>query len=459
MLFALFFGAGNMIFPPSLGQAAGTHFWAAIAGFIVTGVGLPLLGVIAIAISGENLQSLGGRVHPVFGVVFTTIVYLSIGPVFAIPRTGTVAFEMGAAPLLPEGMKSGAWSLFLYTLVYFAITLWLSLNPTKLVDRIGKILTPLLLITIAVISIQGIVHPIGPLEPPAEAYQSAPFFGGFVQGYLTMDAIAALVFGIVVITAVQERGVKERKQLALTTLKAAVIAAIGLALVYIALGYLGASSRSAVGATENGGQILTAVTSFLFGSPGTILLGAAITLACLTTSVGLVTSCGQYFSRLFPKLSYKAVVCVMCLFSLGVANLGLTQIISFSVPLLMVIYPLAIVLIILSIFHPIVKGSPGVYLGALVGTALVSVGDGLQQLSLQPDWLLAAYDKLPFYAEGIGWLLPALAGGLLGCVFEGTGKRRAWVLPALVGRMLGCVFGRAKKQRATDASTETRKIG
>lgn len=241
-------------------------------GFIVTGVGLPLLGVIAVGLGGGNLQTLAGRVHPVFATVFTFIVYLSIGPFMAIPRTGTVTYEMGVLPFLSETMKDSSLPLFVTTIVYFALTFWLALNPSKLVDRIGKVLTPALLVIIGVMFFTSLAQPIGEVGPPTGDYQHAAFFKGFVEGYLTLDALAAMVFGIVVTAAVREKGITDPRKLTWSTIKAAVIAAIGLGLVYLALGYMGATSHS-LGQSANGGQILTGAVLHLFGPLGTLLLG------------------------------------------------------------------------------------------------------------------------------------------------------------------------------------------
>ncbi|USG64841.1 branched-chain amino acid transport system II carrier protein [Brevibacillus ruminantium] len=423
MLFALFFGAGNMIFPPALGQTAGTNVWIAMLGFIITGVGLPLLGVVAVGLGGGGLSTLAGRVHPLFGVIFTVIVYLAIGPFLAIPRTGTVSFEMGVMPFLPESLK-GSWvPLFISTLIYFALTYWLSLHPSKLVDRIGKILTPVLLLIITMMFIQGFIHPIGEIGAPAGAYEATPFFKGFLEGYLTLDALAAMVFGIVVTAAIKERGIADRKHISMATVKAGIVAAIGLALVYLALGYLGATSQ-VLGASENGGQILSSVVKQLFGGAGALLLGLAVTLACITTSVGLVTACSRFFSERFPAISYRTMAAILCVFSTAVANVGLTQLISLSVPVLVAIYPLAIVLMLLSFLHTAFKGYSSVYIGAILATAAVSLIDGLVQLGLPLDQITSLYENLPFYKEGIGWLLPAIAGGLLGYLWESLRPRR-----------------------------------
>lgn len=414
MLFALFFGAGNMIFPPLMGQAAGTNLGMATIGFMITGVGLPLLGVIAIAYTGGDLQTLANRVNPIFGIIFTIIVYLAIGPFFGIPRTGTVSFEIGAAPFLPESVNPVGWPLFLFTIVFFAITFFLALNPTKIVDRIGKILTPILLGVIGLLVFKSIVTPMGNLHTPSEAYADSAFFKGFLEGYLTMDAIAALVFGIVVISAIKDKGVTDKKTITSLCIKAGFIAAIGLALVYGGLSYLGATSTNVVGLANNGGQILSGSASYLFGSMGTVILALAITFACLTTSVGLVTATGQFFAKAFPSISYQKFVAILSIFSLIVANFGLDQLIAFSLPVLITIYPLAIVLILLSFYRW--KNESYVYSFALLFTGIISFVDGLAAADINVSFLQVIFSVLPFYSVGVGWLVPAIIGALLGIV-------------------------------------------
>jgi branched-chain amino acid:cation transporter, LIVCS family len=413
MLFALFFGAGNLIFPPALGQAAGEMVWQSMAGFFITGVGLPLLGVIALARAGGGLQTLTERVNPLFGTVFAIILYLAIGPFFGIPRTGTVAFEMAAMPFLPEGMNTGL-PMFLFTVVFFAITYWLALNPSKLVDRIGNILTPLLLFIIGSVLVKALITPVGKLGQAAPEYESSPLVKGFMDGYLTMDTLGALAFGIVVISAVKKPGMK-KENVTKMVIKAGVIAAVCLAGVYGILAYLGATSQT-LGKSENGGQILTNVVFQLFGEPGNLLLGLAVALACLTTSVGLVTATGEFAHKMFPKLPYKLVIFVLSIFSAGVANVGLSQLITISVPVLTAIYPVAIVLIILSFFHDVFSGRQEVYLGSIIATAFVSIADGLKAFGMNIGTINQIYSYIPLYADGIGWLIPAIIGAVVGFI-------------------------------------------
>ncbi|WP_077623532.1 branched-chain amino acid transport system II carrier protein [Sediminibacillus massiliensis] len=412
MLFALFFGAGNLIYPPTLGLEAGTSYWSAIAGFVITGVGLPILAVAAIGLVKNDATELGKRVHPIFGIVFTTIIYLAIGPFFGIPRAANVAYEMGISPIVPPTLIEGDLLLLLFTTVFFGLVLLLSANPSKIVDRVGQWLTPILLIAVAALSIGGFFLLDEPLQLPIEKYQTAPFFKGFVEGYLTMDAIAALAFGIIVVTAFQERGVKDNRTMVMSTIKAGLISGVALTLVYGSLGWIGAK-MSTQGNFENGGQILSSATQLIYGDFGLLLLGIIVTLACFTTSIGLTVACGQFFSRTF-QVSYQKVILIITVVSFLAANLGLNQIIAISVPVLVAIYPVAIVLVILSFIDKWFSGSKLVYRGAILLTAVVSIYQGLVEFGLPMAAIQPLMEELPLFSVGLGWLLPAVVGGAIG---------------------------------------------
>ncbi|QXE00190.1 branched-chain amino acid transport system II carrier protein [Terribacillus sp. DMT04] len=418
MLFALFFGAGNLIFPALLGQQSGANVFTANLGFIITGVGLPLLGILAFAISGKNdLQDLASRAHPIFGYAFTIILYLSIGPLFAMPRTGTVSFEIGVQPFLSGDF--GAWPLIIYSIVFFGLTCFFSLKPAKIVEVVGKYLTPALLVVIAVLIITVLVNPIGSPQEATEAYSSNAFFKGFQEGYLTMDTLAAFVFGIIVINSVKNIGITDRKSILGFTWKAAVIAAVLLALIYTSLSYLGATSVAGIGQLDNGGSVLAGVSDFYYGNAGNVLLGLIVFGACLTTSIGLVTACSSYFSRLLPNVSYNVLAIVLSAFSAVIANAGLSNIITFSVPVLTIIYPLAIVLIFLTFLHDAIGGSRAVYLMSLLFTFAVSLMEGLNAAGIPiPGVQQFLTDNLPMYTLGLGWLLPAIAGAIIGYVIH-----------------------------------------
>lgn len=414
MLFALFFGAGNLIFPAELGQKAGMNLWLAVIGFLITGVGLPFLGILAIGYSGSrNLQELAGRIHPAYGIVFTSLLYLTIGPFFAAPRTGAVAYDIGISPLIGHGYEQ--LGLLIFTLLFFGVSLWLSLNPAKIVDRVGKILSPGIIILLLVLLVMVFIKPMGTIEAPQETYMNGAFVKGFTEGYNTMDALASLVFGIIVINAVRAMGVTSARGIVVATAKSGIIATLFLGIIYTGIAYLGATSTEAFGLFETGGPALSSAAEYYFGMTGTIMLTIVIFLACLTTSIGLITACGEYFHTLVPKISYKAFVTFFTILTFVTANFGLANIINYSTPVLMLLYPLAIVLILLAFLSPLFHHSRIVYVSAIVVTFMVSVIDGFKTLCellginyfgwLAP--IISFYEKtLPFYSDGLGWILP-----------------------------------------------------
>ncbi|MFJ7182926.1 branched-chain amino acid transport system II carrier protein [Lysinibacillus xylanilyticus] len=425
MLFGLYFGAGNLIFPIQLGQLAGTNFWFGLIGFLVTAIGLPFLGILAIGLSGSNgLRDLASRVHPLFGVIFSLALYLTIGPFFAIPRTATVPFVVGFEPYIQA--EHTTLLLALFSFVFFAIVFYFSLNPAKIMDYIGKYLTPAFLIVLFILIIISIVKPMGHFHQPIGDYIDSAFMTGFKEGYNTMDALASLAFGIVVINAIKSAGISDRKEIAKATWKSGIFAMALMTLIYGLITYMGASSIDAVGTFDNGGLIFAAVADHYFGSYGAILLAVIIVLACLKTSIGLITSCSEFFHEVFPKISYKWFVFLLCVVSFAIANFGLTNIIKFAIPVLMFLYPLAIVLIVLALCSSLFKNKQTVYAIAMIFTIFISVIDGYKALVASiPTAKLSIFDViekaysnfLPFYDMGLGWILPALIGAFIGCLF------------------------------------------
>lgn len=416
MLFALFFGAGNLIFPAQLGQESGTNLIPAAIGFLITGVGLPLCGILAIGFSGSrNLQELASRVHPAYGIFFTALLYLTIGPFFAAPRTGTVAYEVGIAPFVPEdSLQTG---LLIFTIVFFAVALVFSLYPGKIVDNIGKMLAPGLVVLLLILLITALINPMGAIEAPQEAYTTGAFMTGFLEGYNTMDALASLVFGIIVINVVRALGVNSSGAILNVVTKAGIIATVLLGVIYVGIAYLGSISVQQLGLFETGGPVLSGAASYYFGTLGSILLAIMIILACLTTAVGLIVANAEYFHTLLPNISYKTLVVFFTLLTFVIANFGLANIITFSIPILMFLYPLAIVLMLLTFLSPLFSHARLVYVATTAVTFLISIFDGLKSLcdSLGIDyfgWMVPVvnfYEQaLPFYNEGLGWLLPAL---------------------------------------------------
>lgn len=425
MLFALFFGAGNLIFPAFLGQQAGSNWLSAMSGFLLTGAGLPLLGVIAIGYSGSrDVQDLASRVTPWYGVAFAAVLYLAIGPLFATPRTATVTFEIGVTPFIGPEHKTMALAIF--SAFFFGVTYWLSISPGKLVDRIGKVLTPALLATIAVLVGYAAFNPMGELQAAQGGFADRPFVTGVLEGYQTMDALASLVFAIIVIEAARALGVRNRAQLLATTTVAGAVAAACLAVVYLLIGYMGATSVAGLGLQENGAAVLSKTAQHYFGMGGNVLLSAIVFLACLSTAVGLIISCSEYFNRLLPAISYKTFVVIFTLVSMAFANKGLSGIISISVPVLMLLYPLTVVIILLAFLNNWFGGSRVVYVCTIFATLVVGVLDAWKAaFSFAPETAALINSIFPLYDIGMGWLLPASIGFVLGLVLKTVAGKKA----------------------------------
>lgn len=437
LLFGMFFGAGNLIFPGLMGQMAGAKTGSAALGFIVTGVGLPILGIIAMGVSrSEGLYDLGCKVSKPYSMFFTCLLYLTIGPFFAIPRTATVSYTVGVVPAIKG---DSATSLIIFSACFFGAVLWFSLRPSKILTWIGKILNPIFLAFMAVLLIMAFVTPMGAISSaaPTGNYVDHSFFTGFLEGYNTMDALASLAFGIIIIQAVRDLGVKEPKNVAKVTAISGLFCAILMAAIYLALAVAGAQSRGIFEVFPDGGTLLNKIADHYFGNAGAVFLAITITVACLKTAIGLVTACSTTFGELFPKrLSYKAWVVVFTLVSFGFANFGLNNIISYSIPVLMLLYPLTIVIILLSIFGGAFNYSSTVYKWTIAFTMVPAVFDGVKSL---PAGAISSL-HLEGFISTLGSILP----------FSDVGMD--WVVPAVIGLVIGLVFYFAKKKNETAAA-------
>lgn len=400
MTFALFVGAGNIIFPPIVGLQSGPHVWMAALGFLVTAVGLPVITVVALAKVGGGMDELSSPIGKVAGGLLAAAAYLAVGPLFATPRTATVSFEVGVAPLTGESPMA----LFIYSLVYFLVVLAVSMYPGKLLDTVGRFLAPLKIIALAVLGIAAFALPAGTIGLAEPAYEVAPFSQGFIQGYLTMDTLGALVFGIVIVNAIRSRGVDSPRLITRYAVIAGLIAGVGLTLVYVSLFRLGAGSHDIAANASNGAVVLHAYVQHTFGSLGSGFLAVLIALACLVTAVGLTCACAEYFSRLLP-LSYRALVVLLAGFSLLVSNLGLTKLILFSVPVLTAIYPPCIVLVGLSFCKGMWHSQTRIMAPVMAVSLLFGTVDALKGAGLNlPEWLA----HLPLSQQGLAWLVPCV---------------------------------------------------
>lgn len=402
-LFAMFFGAGNLIFPPSLGQQSGVEVLSSVTGFLLTGVGLPLVGIIAVAKFGGDLEGLGARVSKKFGIVITIIVTLAIGPFLAIPRTSATTFEMGILPFFPN-MNS-----IVFSIIFFIIVLLFSLNPSSIIDNIGKILTPILFVTLLIIIIKGIVSPVGQM---GVNQLDGPFGSGFREGYQTMDALAATIFGAIIVSSIKAKGYTETKEITNLTIKAGMVAIIGLGSIYGGLAYLGATA-SHFPMDLSRTQLIMGITDEILGMTGQVLLGIAVGLACLTTAIGLTASTGNFFSKLSKgKVSYKLVCIMTAIISMVISNAGVDRIASLAVPLLVVIYPVVIALVLITFLNKYITHKI-VYSGVVYTALVVSIIDAFASFNIEILGASRLLAIIPLADQGFAWLVPTVVVGAI----------------------------------------------
>lgn len=415
-LFSMFFGAGNLIFPPFLGAQAGSSTPAAFLGFAVSAVFLPVLGVVAVTKSG-GLENLASRVHPKFSFIYILILYLAIGPCLAIPRTASTSFSMAVTPFWENGDTLAAVQL-VYSVVFFLLAAFVALHPERLTEYLGKKLTPILLCLIILIFAAAVFHPAGKAAEPLKAYQGAAAVQGFLDGYQTMDTLAALNFGMIVALNIREKGLDGEKKVMGETIRAGWIAGGVLLAVYGMLAFLGMVSSQHFAGNTNGTETLTDMMNFLFGNVGAVLLAVVFVIACFNTCVGLFSCCGNYFSKVFPKISYRNWVFLFAFVSLIIANVGLNAILKFSVPVLNAIYPLAILLIFLSCIHQWIAKDPLVYPIAAVFCGVSSLVSVLDSVGAVIPCVTGVFRMIPGYQAGFCWIIPTAIGGVIGCLAE-----------------------------------------
>ncbi|WP_206911564.1 branched-chain amino acid transport system II carrier protein [Enterococcus sp. DIV0840] len=425
MLFGLFFGAGNLIFPVHMGQEAGASIFLANLGFLITGIGLPFLGVIAIGISKSNgVFDLATRVNRRYAVAFTVLLYLTIGPFFALPRLATTSFEIGLAPFIPSDQHKLILAIF--SALFFLVAWAFSRKPTKLLGYVGKFLNPLFLFLLAILILFAFLTPLGSISsaPVAETYATNPFFKGFTEGYNTLDALASLAFGIIIVSTIRGMGVEKPNDIAKDTIKSGAVSIVLMGIIYTLLSYMGTMSLGKFPLSENGGIALAQIANHYLGNLGSILLAFIVILACLKTAIGLITACSETFSELFPKGSYAFYIAAASILPCLFANVGLTNIIQFSVPVLMFLYPLAMTLMILVIISPLFHHRKEVYrmttyvtLFAALLDALNSAPDFIKSNALVTTILKIAENYLPLFAIGMGWVVPSVLGFMIGLIW------------------------------------------
>ena len=417
-LFSMFFGAGNLILPPLLGLQAGTDIVPAVAGFLVAGIGLPILGVISVALAG-TARKLAGRVHPIYGRVFVAAVYLAIGPCLAIPRTSSTSFEM-LAPLLPAGTSIEIARL-VFSVLFFSAAFLLALHPGRLTKLLGHVTGPALILLIVAITGAAILNPEAPALAAQAPYDKVPALQGFLKGYQTMDLLASLTFGIVIATNIRALGVTEPGAVAREISRAGAVAGAIIGIIYIGFAFKGMQLSSVIPDATNGAFVLTESATRHFGSAGVAIAAAIFLLACLNVCIGLISCCGTYFAEEFPGTSYRAWALGFAIFSCVVSNFGLDAILAFSVPMLTALYPVAICLVIMGMLHRFCDRVPGLWAWVIGVVTVVSVSVSLRDALAPQLWI--PFDALPFAAESMGWVLPALLAAVVG-VALGFARRR-----------------------------------
>lgn len=406
-LFAMLFGAGNLIFPPSVGYAVGDNWKLAALGFCITGIGFPLMGIIASGFGGSDLDHFSNKVSPLFSKIFNTCLILAIGPFLAIPRTGATAFEVMMTPHIDLGNHMAK---YIFLVIYFGLVLVFSLKESSVIDRIGKILTPILLMVLAIIIYVGLSNPIGPIAAKETLNN---FKYGFYNGYQTMDTLAAIIFASIILKSITSKQTLNKKDQFSFLIKSSLLATLGLGIVYSGLLYIGATSTEVLANTGTT-ALLNDIVTKLLGTNGNIILGICVAGACLTTAIGLTATVGDYFKDLL-KVKYETIVIVNVLISFAFATFGVDSIVKLSAPVLIFLYPIAIVLIFLNLFIKYTDDR-GTFIGGVFGAGLIGFVEMLFAIAgTNPhlEFISGIYKSLPLQDFGLAWVVPAVVFALI----------------------------------------------
>lgn len=416
MLLSFFFGAGNLIFPPIVGLESGSNFWPAAIGFVVTAIALPLLTLVAVAQSEtadtDGMMVMGSRVHPWFGFIFSIAIYLSIGAMYGIPRAANVGFEMGFKPI--AGELGNGFGLLIYVSIFFTICYFAALHSGHLVAWVGKILTPLLILTIALLCYLAFSDFSLALDEPVGQYAQHPISTGIYNGYFTMDTLAALAFGSVII-----RVIGKGEGLVKKVLLASCVAGLGLGTVYLSLAWIGGAFDQTTH-FANGGELLMAAAVTLIGEQGSILFGSIVILACLTTCIGLINACAHFAYELYDKIAYRYYVLLFTLGGALFSNLGLSLLLKIAVPMLVFLYPVAIMLVVLNLCHRLIGNHLWAYRLGILCTLIFATNDMLSQLGVSLELMQHINQLLPLSDLGLGWLIPCTLAALVGRMLPET---------------------------------------
>lgn len=416
MVFALFLGAGNIIFPPMAGFQSGNQWFSTSLGFLVTGVLLPFLTLVIVAIRGRG-ERLSVDLPSWFAVIFWIALYLIVGSTFAMPRVTNTAYEMG---FLPLGLiEKNTFTHLTFALIFNILSMFFMLKQGTMISAIGKFMTPALLVLLVVVGIAVIAKPISPIEEPTGLYAVNGFFSGIIDGYQTMDVLSAMAFGGIVARALYTKGITDPHQIGRITVKAGMISVLLLAALYLCLFYLGATSNAvsvfadpSLNAT-NGGQIFSRYVDSLFGSVGTWLMGGIVLLASMTTLVGVTSAAADYFATFNHRLGYRFWVVVFTLMTTVVSTFGLDTLLRVTIPALLMIYPTSVTLVLLQFIRNKLKSPRFTYRFTIGVIVLMSLLDTLKQLKWLNADLLQLFSYVPLSEYGLGWLLPGCIAFIL----------------------------------------------
>ena len=412
-LFAMLFGAGNLIFPPMLGYETNSSWIPTMLAFTITGVGFPFLGILSVSIVGNGIKDFANKVSPTFSKIFAIISILAIGPMLAIPRTGATAYEI---TFLHNGMNNTIYK-YIYLICYFGIVILFSLRASKVIERVGKILTPILLLLLFLIIVKGIFFSGLSIKP--DIYPHA-FKKGFLEGYQTMDTIASIAYAGIILKAIKNGRNLTQKQEFSFLIKAGLVAILSLALIYGGFALVGAKMHSVL-VTNDKIELLVKTTSYLLGGYGNLILAICVAGACLTTAIGLVATVGEFFSSI-TSFKYEKIVVFTVIISFLLSILGVENIIRISVPILVFIYPVMISLIILNLFGKYIKNDY-IYKGVVLFTGIIGLIESLASIGITNTYTNSVLEILPFSDYGLTWLFPGLIGYILfSLIFRKIGR-------------------------------------
>lgn len=422
-LFAIFFGAGNLIFPPKIGVIAGDRWWKSMLGFLLADPLLPIVGVLVTAKVGGQASRLGSRIGKRFTDTLFGIIILIMGPVFAIPRTAATTHEIAIGNNFPQ------IPIWVTSLVFLGLTLFFAINQSGVIDKIGKYLTPALLISLTIIILKAIINPI---EPMVTTRTSGLFLSGFYEGYQTMDTLAAALMTSLVVDDLLRRGYTDYKERMRAVRGVSVVVIILLAFVYGGLTYLGATTGSMYNANNGMIEILLGAIHQLLGKSGTLIIAIGVAMACLTTSVGLTAIVGNFFQDIsVGKIRYKHTVIVTVIVSFFISLLGVKGLVDLAGPVLAAMYPIMIALLFLNAFDKYIKHDWSCT-GAVIATALVSIPESLNSAFGIMKPLVDYYKTLPLSILGFEWLIPAIIGAIIGGVVAKVMKKENKVIEPVV---------------------------